>query len=94
LIRAATKKLRELFVAFAAMGTATALRCVRGIQLPALLNCHGLIARTWILELRPEGVTRHPIFEAKGAGLQVKKVSLFQIRQHCSSDKGQADIPQ
>jgi hypothetical protein len=30
------------------MDTATALRCARGIQLPALLNCHGFIARKWI----------------------------------------------
>jgi hypothetical protein len=36
---------------------------------------------------------RHPIFGAKGAGLQVKEVSLFQIRQHCSGDKGEADVP-
>jgi hypothetical protein len=29
----------------------------------------------------------------KVTGLQVKKVSLFQIRQHQSGDKGETDVP-
>jgi hypothetical protein len=33
------------------------------------------------------------IFEAKTGSLQTKEVSLFQIRQYYSGDKGEPDVP-